>query len=552
MTALNGQITALGLYGPDAEDNWSIDLSGFDIAVYLDLDTGESGDLSMHATRAVVDAIANVQTRIATINHHFVDDFYNRIHLYENPLALGNLLADVAENVYVWNAYFTSKTLYALNETGTEGIEITEPAAAPTVFAPLEERTYVVSVVMEGPPSIDAEVDFVFDDTFTLVITGSRVVIWRWRPDLPITERLEWLTNILTTREGEQRIALRDCPRQVFDMTFTKRPHEFAEIKTTAAEWAFRLWGLPIWTEMVKVGVVLSDAVAIDFATSYADYRHGGLALIWETPDVFEAVEIATVRADGLDLVYGVSQDYTAAWVMPLRLAHTPEGVRITRPHPSAAQLSARFLVTDNVDLAATAYSQYRDYDVLTDGDILVGDVTEHIARPVIMHDNGQGPIVVETAQDWTRFSRTLGKAASGASARWAWRCWLHSRYGRQAAFWLPTWNQDMTVVADIGASDVLIGIDPIGLTLFATMPVDIMIKLTDGTIFYRRVSDATTGSGIETITIDAALGQEVAIDDIAMVCLMNLVRLNADTIELRHTLPARVSSSVPVMEVAE
>jgi hypothetical protein len=552
MTLLNGFITLLCIYGADNDDNWSTDLSGFDQGIYLDLETAESGLLSIHAQRTIVYPYVYAPQVNGFLDNCYLHDFYFRIHLYPNPLNLGNMLSDMAENVWLWNAFFEQKILYSVDMQGASGIVLTEPESAPTTYNALEERQYIISISMEGPPTIDASIIFNFDDSYVLPITGSRVVLWRWRPDLPLTERLEWNTKILGTRDSEQRVALRNYPRQILSFSFTKRAHEFAAIKTASMEWNFRLWGLPIWFEQVHLNSVVKDATSINFSTTAADFRSGGLAVLWESPDKLEAVEISSVRVNGIDIEHGVSQNYTNVFIMPLRLAYTTNGISISRPDNHYAIINAQFMVTDNADLADTIYDQYRDYDVLVDGDIIIGNINENISRPLITFDNGQGAVTYETGQDWTNFSRTLGKVTHGKDLRWAWRCWLHSRRGRQKAFWLPTWNNDLTIISDIGSSDLAIQIMTIGMTRFTALPVDIMISLHDGTVFYRRILDVSTITNLEMIVIDSDLGREVSTTEIAICCFMNLVRLNSDNIEIMHEKPTRTRTSIPVMEVAE
>lgn len=494
-------------------------------------------------------ALASPRIIPAVKSISFYDDYYNRIHTAPNPMDLGNLLSDQIRELTVWNSYTTSQLLSTLTEQDTDGITVLSPDPAPTTYAPFEERTYIVNTSTIGPPTIDATLTFSFPDGLHNVsIIGTRVVLWRWIPDGEYKENLEFYTHILKTRSSEQRIAMREAPRQSFDLSFTKRDHEFTEIKIAAKEWVARLWGCPVWREQSTVSAA-ATATAINFDTTSADYRDGGLVMLWETPDKAAAVEIDTVRVDGIDLSLPLSDDWTNALVMPLRLARIKGGVDISRKGAGITNLSASFHVTDNVNLSESAYIQYLGYDVFTDEQVVQGGLSERISVPIQEFDNGSGPVVVETLQDFTDFSKSIGRLIADKAGLWTFRKWLHSRMGKQKAFWLPSWNKDFVVVADITALAVLIAVQDVDASLYVSVPFDIMLKTTDGNIQYRRVSNISRVDGIEYLTIDSAVGA-ITTAEVDICCLMALCRLNADKIELNHD--THTKTTIPVIEVPD
>lgn len=553
MAVIDGEITGLGLYATALPTGFSADLDDFDPAETFDLTQAQAGDTTVHAARVIEYPTAVTWSLNAELATSYFDDYYGRIYIDPNPLALGNLLSAESHDVYVWNAYATAQALNTVSITNGDGVTLTEPEAAPTTFAAREERTYTVTVDIDGPPTVDADILFAFAVAgMTLDVTGQRVILWRWMPQEEYTEKLAWKTEILQTREAEQRIALRSHPRRAMLHTFRARPHEHAEILTASEAWSYRIWGLPVWAEHTRVSAA-AGATAVDFDTSYADYS-GGLAVLWQSPDNAVAVQIDTVRADGLDLSAALDDDWTSAAIMPLMLARTLDGIQSTRSRAGMwAEVSAEFLATEPLDIdAATSYDTYRGYDVMADGNVMLSDMAETVRRPVITIDNGQGPVAVETGQDYTDYAGMLGHVARSRADRWAWLQWLMARRGRQTACWLPTWNRDIDVIADIGAADANIEIQTLHMALYADLPADIMIVLRDGTTYYRRISAATLMADSEVITIDSALGAAVTTDQVRLVCFLRLVRLDADAVEMAHKPPYRVHTSIPVMRVSE
>lgn len=137
--------------------------------------------------------------RNGSIATSYYDDYYNRVHVIPRTLDIGNLLSVQTRQVSVWNAWLTSRALSAITESGTDGL--TESGiVAPTTFAPLEERAFVITVDTAGPAAIDAEYVFVFvGESPRLSVVGHRVVVFGHPPNwsAPVVERLEWLLSLI-------------------------------------------------------------------------------------------------------------------------------------------------------------------------------------------------------------------------------------------------------------------------------------------------------------------------------------------------------------------
>lgn len=556
MTISGAIITGAGFYPATQPDGLSADLDLFDASDLFDFSKSAAAETTINGARVAafpVDAAGGI--RAASIGHTYIDDYYARIHIVPNPLACGNLLSEQIQDVYVWNAYRTGQTLNSVSISGGDGISLVEPEAAPTTFAALEERTYTVTVDLLGPPTIAASVLFGFAvGLHTLDITGQRVVLWPWMPADEMTERMEWQTEIIKTRVGEQRIALRPLPRQVLVYRHRMRPAEYARWQTIAREWSHRIWGVGVWLEQTYPVSASSGASSVEFDTAYADYQEGGMAMLWEGTSKAAAVQINTLRADGIDLELPLDDDWTGARIMPLRLARTLSGVRGARSAGAMwGNVAAEFLSIEPVGFeAATTYGQYRGYDVLADGHVMISDIEDRINMPHQVFDNGQGIVEVETLADYSDMFSALGRVTRTRADRWAWRQWLLARRGKQAPFWLPSFRRDITVLDTIASGAANIEIADINLALYGDLPIDIMIEIKAGTRYYRRVSVATAMTGYEVITIDSALGVEVAPADIRRVSFMHLVRLDADSVSIEFAPPMTTRTNIAVKRVTD
>lgn len=469
------------------------------------------------------------------------DDYYNRIHATPTRLDIGNLFTTQSRTLRVWNAYLDSaKTLDSVSESGTEGILITAPATPPTTFAPNEERQYSVSVTLNGPPVINAAMLLVFEaaNSPTVTITGRRIVVWPWVPQVDYMETLEWQTDVIQAFAGEQRIALRAAPRQGFDHRYYLPSQDLARAQAVVGGWAHRLYGLPLFGEARTVGALTAGLTHLMVDTAHADYRAGGMACVWASVDQFEVVEIAQALADRLVLVRPLTTSYAAARVMPLRIARTLHGVEFDRVDGRNSFASARWSVTDNAELSgATTMDTYRGADVLPLCRVMVSPISDHIARSVDVFDNGSGVMDTDVQTSYVARTSMATFHADTRAERWALRVFLDRIKGRRGAFWLVSGNADLQIAAPLSSAGNTLQVLPIGYPLYYGV-TDICILLNDGTRIYRRVTGGTAVDGLEHLALDAAPGVTIDASNVRRIMFMRLYRFDADTVEIHH--PAR------------
>lgn len=469
------------------------------------------------------------------------DDYYNRIHAIPTRLDIGNLFTTQSRTFRVWNAYLDSaKALDSVSESGTEGILITAPATSPTTFAPNEERQYSVSVTLNGPPVINAAMLLVFEaaNSPTVTITGRRIVVWPWVPQVDYMETLEWQTDVIQAFAGEQRIALRAAPRQGFDHRYYLPSQDLARAQAVVGGWAHRLYGLPLFGEARTVGALTAGLTQLMVDTAHADYRAGGMACVWASVDQFEVVEIAQVLADRLVLVRPLTTSYAAARVMPLRIARTLHGVEFDRVDGRNSFASARWSVTDNAELSgATTMDTYRGADVLPLCRVMVSPISDHIARSVDVFDNGSGVMDTDVQTSYVARTSMATFHADTRAERWALRVFLDRIKGRRGAFWLVSGNADLQIAAPLSPAGNTLQVLPIGYPLYYGV-TDICILLNDGTRIYRRVTGGAAVGGRERLALDAAPGVTIDASNVRRIMFMRLYRFDADAVEIHH--PAR------------
>ena len=377
---------------------------------------------------------------------------------------------------------------------------------------------------------------------------------WPFRVNVGSSEKLEWLSDVLSGYTGEQRLALRDAPRQSFNYADTLEPHDFTRAKDFVRQNVYAT--VPVWFERTHVfGSLASAATVIVFDTADADYRDSSAVVIWESADKVVVRLIDTVEAGQLNLAAAVGVDFTDPFVAPARIGIIVDGLQINRQLVTVATCNIRFLITDNVDLASGTsegymYPLYEGLDVLTDSTIVVGSVSENVINTSEFIDSGLGMVAVEPIKDYTDFKQTLGFLEQGKTALWMRRQWLHSLKGKQKPFWLPSFMDDLVLLVPIGAADVVVTVERLGLPA-GMIGRHIMLELNDGTQYFREITNAIEGGvGEAYITISSNLGAIVAVADVRRFSFISRVRLDTDQIEIKYRASDIAEMSAPVVEV--
>ena len=201
-------------------------------------------------------------------------------------------------------------------------------------------------------------------------------------------------------------------------------------------------------------------------------------------------------------------------------------------------------------------YDIYNTYEVLSDSNSMSvsNSLSEKISIPLVQVDNGQGVIDLEIKQNFSNFKKSLDILTTTKEELWEARKWLHSKVGRQKAFWVPSWNNDFVPTADIiYSSESSVLIDNINIRGTGTFPLSSIIGLKDGTRIYRDITGANyIDESTESITIDSIFGQDINTSNISLWSIMELYRLDSDNIQISHSNPYTAKISIPLMRIRE
>jgi hypothetical protein len=376
--------------------------------------------------------------------------------------------------------------------------------------------------------------------------------IWPFIPRDELIEALEWRTDIIQAKSAEQRIAIREAPRRVFNMDHHLTEYEYTSAKAMMRE--AETFYVPDWAQSTAVGPV-SPGSSVLIAGDFTDVQFGDVAVLWESLRNFEQVDI-TLDSNGATLATVVNV-YASARLIPLWLAHCPEGLLASRSAGGIVQSSVAMNVYENTDLALSTYTQYRSLDVVPSCPIVAGgSFEESLQWPLSAFDNDQSIPEYIRQRTYPNLIFNMRWHLTTRAETYVLRQWLHSRRGRQKAFWLSSWGNDYEPAASILASTTLKIYALDGTTgLGFTGAFDIEIVSTAGVSYYRRVSVAQLstpigGRPVIDLTINSTLTLTLA--NIKRISILRCARFEADRIELLHQAAVGTIVAVPCIEIVE
>jgi hypothetical protein len=238
-------------------------------------------------------------------------------------------------------------------------------------------------------------------------------------------------------------------------------------------------------------------------------------------------VEVYGINIDLVDTTYTAILDDTTADGVPVIAGDEPDAL----------------LAAIQAAVYPEYYGQYRGMDVVDDCFVVAGgSFAESFKLSLQGFDNG-------TANPYYLLNRTL--ADVGFQVRWQSQDmavmydvirFIHSRKGKQRAFWVSTKSKDLT------SADGITG-TTFSVTDITRDDVPFHIEIVSaGTSYYREVTAIVENTdGTYDLTIDSAL----TLSDVDRISFLICARFDSDSIEIRHE-PTYSSIQIPCLEIPE
>ena len=481
----------------------------------------------------------------------FLDDYYYRIHISPAIIEFGSIVSPSEETFIVWNAYFVSKTCSSIDKTVDTEYTL-DPDVSPFSLMPLEYETYTVSVEVEGAVTFDATVTFVFTgESPVLILSGTRVAVFPFAPSIPMMESLEWLTDIMTSKDGsEQRMSIRPIPRQGFKFDVVlKTEQEQARLDALMFLWAKRTWGVPIWGEMVEHNdnINIGDDT-IYFDTTNADFRDDSYAIIWQSFDNYEAVQVETVASDSITLSKVVLNDWPGNKViMPLRIGYMLSPSNLVYDADGLGKFNCGFIIRYNKLISTySAPVSYGGLPVL-DASLEKGGLELQTEADAKMTDFGLSDFTQFSDSDFNIYVQQHIFRKVGKAEIWKFRELLHSLYGRRGTCWIVSDKNDFEQTQIILAAETELTVKNVGWARnmqLNDLRTHLAFIYPSGAMIFREITGLTESGDEDIISLDSAPGVQIDPGD-CTICMLDKCRLTEDKIDIEWQEPFRILSRI-------
>lgn len=473
---------------------------------------------------------------------------YNHILIFPPLIVLGNLLTNQTRTIQVWNSFGVPKTISDFTTLNDDGITVTEPVTIPYVLKPLELITYVVEISTDGPATINATYTWTVDGAdYIANIVGKRAFIFPFPPNYrdEITESLEWKSDIIRSRSGhEQRRAIRTKPRRQFEYSYTLGKEDNQRLQNILWGWQNRVFALPVWTDkLITTSPINIGDIVINLDTTNFSYKAGDSLILYKDADDFEVAEILSIGST-ITLVRAVTKNWpTNSKVFPIIEAHMPVSSPVKRLTGSVTEGVATFItdpsVVDPYIPTGGSFVSYDGLEIITIQPNWINDLDNTFEFPFDTLDYESGSVQWQSSEDYSFNTRRYSWLLKNRQAIKEFRQFLGRRRGMVKTFWVPTWTEDFTVVQTVGAGDSSIVVQDNGYAdLIKANPAHnrIMIRLTNGITYYRKINDAIIGPGNKqiTLTLDNSLGVSYTVDKFIAIHMIDRCRLATDKVSLQ------------------
>jgi hypothetical protein len=483
----------------------------------------------------------------------YLNDFYFRIHLNKYKITLGNILSAQVQTVEVWNAHFINKTLTSITNTGLSDLNLVSPVTLPYTFKALEFRIFTINVPTLGTPAINGSFTFnIGTEAPLLAITGQRIILWPFAALIDARESRQWLTDIIPSRAGEQRFALREIPRLILNYNYNfKNEEEYTLAKILAKTIANLAVAVPLWTEVTKLLNLTSGQSTIFFPTDSLELSIDMPIVFWKDFKTWEIQEISLVFSDRIILKNPLTTNYAQAWLAPVFIGFTNSGIELTAGAGYSRKGSLTMTSTNAFNNPVWTTDIFQSLPVIINTNIASGGIPNKYFREQEIMEVETGLITKFDVETYNREFTKLSLFANNHKELSIIRRQFDFLKGKFTAFWLPSFQNDFTALQNLTTSSTFLRVtnfqgNKFPIKYIRVVGVDSLNNPTSESFEITSIVDNLDG----TENMGLLINPTKIINNIKQVQILTKVRLDSDIIDYNHLTKNKTSVNVPVREV--
>lgn len=476
----------------------------------------------------------------------YSDDLLYRIHVTPGTFTLGNVVGSVTRTVSVWNALFRDTTLLSIAALNADGITLGGHPVPPLTFGALQDRDYTLTVGPNGPAGIAATYTFLFTglEARQVTVFGNRAIAWTWHPNWQpaITERLEWLTDVIMSFNGRQQVRkLRAGARRVIELETLMSDADRRRMEMALFGWGARSWVMPVWWDGQPIAATLTaGALSVSVSTTNREFTAGAYGILVNGTNASEIVEILSFTGSAVNFVRPTASTWPAGTMFyPALVMQLDPSVRIERFTDSDTILRARFAALAPANVTAGTLPLYLGYPILDARALLPGSLTASYDRKLQDVDNATAYPFRDDEAGIPVLSQAYGWQATTRAEKGVIRALLYLLAGRFGAVWIPTFASDLRVVADIPNATANIDVENQKYALFAASAPGrnhLRIQRRNGSVTYHKITGSSEVSAtVERLTVSPSITPALNAADVLQASFMQLHRQTSDAVEIGH-----------------
>ncbi len=404
--------------------------------------------------------------------------------------------------------------------------------------------------------------------------TGTRQILFPYRPESGVVEQISWRTNVMRSRnQTEQRHALRVRPRQSVEFTVAPEADEdVSTLRTILFDRQAVNTGVPQWWDIRYVNSADELPIGTTVIPCNPDdamFAAAAAAMIVAPDGTAFDVVIDSVQAGvsvTLDQGTAVAVEIGSA-IVPLGAGHRDAVPIFNDALVNHTESRLKFLLTSSEDIAftdaeftASAFTKHP-----TDGKLVLD--TPNVVRNRFRHrmdfeatriDNAVG-LIVEFPTDVAGTPRRPNRRSlRDVTEIWQFKKLMYWLRGSWQSFYMPTFRPDLVFNAatfDLNDSTVVIK-DIQASRAGAQAPHrDVYLTVSDGRTFTRRITGIVdNGDGTETVSLASSFEgfTDVVNTSDLVLSWAELVRIDGDVVTFVHERPGKAEARFNVRGVVE
>lgn len=368
--------------------------------------------------------------------------------------------------------------------------------------------------------------------------------LWSIRPNWkdPLIERLEWKTDIMSSRIAtEQRRKVRLSPRRYFEY----KVNPTGNARSFFDQWAHKIGDAPflhpVWIDKAKiVSAVEATDTRLDFSTDYREFAVGTLLVLYKDTFTYEVAEIATLDANGVTLTEGLAADWpVGTTVYPVRRCYMSPAVRLMNLTSTVGGATVEVMFDGPNDYTPWAPGTLLDgYPIIDTEPNRLDDLEQQYNRLLESFDSETGLIYRYDEAVRSFATQFYNWKARGVQANHELRRVIYYLAGRLNPVWMPSFNRDVVLAADLDSADTAMDIEMIGYELTGGLAQgrDRIYMLGDDDTYHAVTIDGVGTApepGQERLTLDGTAGFNALQGRSGS--FLDLVRMDQDVVEITH-----------------